>query len=68
VTPDLAVVGAGTMGAGLAVQFARHGAAVALVDHRKSNLGDARKAVADARPFSTTGGCSTRRPTTCATG
>ena len=50
-TPDLAVVGAGTMGAGLAVQFARHGAAVALVDHRESNLADAREAVADATAF-----------------
>jgi 3-hydroxyacyl-CoA dehydrogenase len=48
---DVAVVGAGTMGAGLAVQFARHGAAVALVDHRESNLADAREAVADATAF-----------------
>jgi 3-hydroxyacyl-CoA dehydrogenase len=48
---DVAVVGAGTMGAGLAVQFARHGARVALVDHRESNLDDAREAVADATGF-----------------
>ncbi|ESS07322.1 MAG: 3-hydroxyacyl-CoA dehydrogenase [uncultured archaeon A07HB70] len=44
----VAVVGAGTMGAGLAVQFARHGARVALVDHREANLDDARTAVRDA--------------------
>jgi len=42
------VVGAGTMGHGLAVQFARHGAAVRLVDHRRSNLETARAGVADA--------------------
>jgi 3-hydroxyacyl-CoA dehydrogenase len=48
---DIAIVGAGTMGAGLAVQFARHGAGVALVDHRESNLADAREAVADATAF-----------------
>ena len=48
---DVSVVGAGTMGAGLAVQFARHGAGVALVDHRESNLDDAREAVADATAF-----------------
>jgi 3-hydroxyacyl-CoA dehydrogenase len=48
---DIAIVGAGTMGTGLAVQFARHGAGVALVDHRQSNLDDAREAVADATRF-----------------
>jgi len=45
------VVGAGTMGSGLAVQFARHGARVALVDHREANLDDARAAVRDATAF-----------------
>ncbi|WP_135827712.1 3-hydroxyacyl-CoA dehydrogenase family protein [Halorussus halobius] len=35
---DVAVVGAGVMGHGLAVQFARHGARVSMVDHRQSNL------------------------------
>ena len=49
--PDVALVGAGTMGAGLAVQFARHGARVALADHRESNLADAEDAVADATAF-----------------
>ncbi|WP_251341335.1 3-hydroxyacyl-CoA dehydrogenase family protein [Haloplanus halophilus] len=45
------VVGAGTMGHGLAVQFARHGASVSLVDHRQSNLDDARAGVDDALGF-----------------
>lgn len=39
------------MGAGLAVQFARHGATISLVDHRESNLADACEAVADATAF-----------------
>jgi 3-hydroxyacyl-CoA dehydrogenase len=47
VTVDSAVVvGAGTMGPRLAVQFARHGRAVTLVDHREANLDRARDAVA----------------------
>jgi 3-hydroxybutyryl-CoA dehydrogenase len=45
------VVGAGTMGHGLALQFARHGAGVALVDHRESNLADARTGVDDGAGF-----------------
>ena len=45
------VVGAGTMGHGLAVQFARFGAPVTLVDHRRSNLDDARAGVEDALAF-----------------
>jgi 3-hydroxybutyryl-CoA dehydrogenase len=45
------VVGAGTMGHGLALQFARHGAPVTLVDHRQSNLDDARAGVDDALDF-----------------
>ncbi|WP_251329738.1 3-hydroxyacyl-CoA dehydrogenase family protein [Haloplanus pelagicus] len=45
------VVGAGTMGHGLAVQFARHGAGVTLVDHRQSNLDWARDGVDDALAF-----------------
>ncbi|MFB6256101.1 MAG: 3-hydroxyacyl-CoA dehydrogenase family protein [Haloplanus sp.] len=49
--PAVAVVGAGTMGHGLALQFARHGAGVTLVDHRESNLGDARAGVDDALDF-----------------
>ena len=47
----VAVVGAGTMGHGLALQFARHGAGVTLVDHRESNLDDARAGVDDALDF-----------------
>ncbi|SDZ90242.1 3-hydroxybutyryl-CoA dehydrogenase [Haloplanus vescus] len=47
----VAVVGAGTMGHGLALQFARHGAGVTLVDHRESNLADARAGVDDALDF-----------------
>jgi len=45
------VVGAGTMGHGLALQFARHGADVTLVDHRESNLDDARAGIDDALDF-----------------
>ncbi|MFB6302222.1 MAG: 3-hydroxyacyl-CoA dehydrogenase family protein [Haloferacaceae archaeon] len=45
------VVGAGTMGPGLAVQFARHGRAVTLVDHREANLDRARDAVVEALAF-----------------
>jgi 3-hydroxyacyl-CoA dehydrogenase len=45
------VVGAGTMGHGLALQFARHDAGVTLVDHRESNLDDARAGVDDALDF-----------------
>jgi 3-hydroxybutyryl-CoA dehydrogenase len=47
----VAVVGAGTMGHGLALQFARHGAGVTLVDHRESNLDDARAGIDDALDF-----------------
>jgi len=47
----VAVVGAGTMGHGLALQFARHGAGVTLVDHRESNLADARSGIDDALDF-----------------
>ena len=47
----VAVVGAGTMGHGLALQFARHGAGVTLADHRESNLDDARAGVDDALDF-----------------
>ncbi|MDY6817131.1 MAG: 3-hydroxyacyl-CoA dehydrogenase family protein [Halobacteriales archaeon] len=47
----VAVIGAGTMGHGLAVQFARHGRSVALVDHRDSNLATAREQIADAVAF-----------------
>lgn len=47
----VAVVGAGTMGSGFAVQFARHGSAVTVIDHRRSNLDDARETVAEAVTF-----------------
>jgi 3-hydroxyacyl-CoA dehydrogenase len=50
--PDrLAVVGAGTMGSGLAVQFARHGTRVTLADHRDANLDRARETIAEAIDF-----------------
>jgi len=48
---SVAVIGAGTMGAGLAVQFARHGTAVTLIDHRQENLDDARDTIEDALAF-----------------
>jgi 3-hydroxybutyryl-CoA dehydrogenase len=44
------------MGHGLALQFARHGAGVTLVDHRESNLDDARDGVDDALEFLATEG------------
>jgi 3-hydroxyacyl-CoA dehydrogenase len=48
---DVAVVGAGAMGHGLAVQFALAGATVTLVDHRQSNLDAARDRIRDAAGF-----------------
>jgi 3-hydroxyacyl-CoA dehydrogenase len=48
---DVAVVGAGAMGHGLAVQFALAGATVTLVDHRQSNLDAARTRIRDAARF-----------------
>lgn len=48
---DVAVIGAGTMGHGLAVQFARTGQAVTLIDHRESNLDRAREQVREAIRF-----------------
>ena len=47
----VAIIGAGTMGSGLAVQFARHGASVTLIDHRESNLTAARGRIDDALAF-----------------
>ena len=48
---DVTVVGAGAMGHGLAVQLTLGGAAVTLVDHRQSNLDDARDRIHDAVSF-----------------
>ena len=50
-SPDTLIVGAGTMGYELAVQFARHGAAVTVVDHRQSNIDEARERVGEALAF-----------------
>ena len=50
-SPDTLIVGAGTMGYGLAIQFARHGAAVTVVDHRQSNLDEARERVDESLAF-----------------
>ncbi|WP_423751105.1 3-hydroxyacyl-CoA dehydrogenase family protein [Salinirarus marinus] len=47
----VSVVGAGTMGHGLAVQVARAGTPVTLIDHRESNLADARERIDDALAF-----------------
>lgn len=47
----VAIIGAGNMGPGLAVQFARHGTAATVIDHRESNLDAARETVADALTF-----------------
>jgi len=48
---DVTVVGAGSMGPGLAVQFARHGVSVTVVDHRQPNLEAGREAVEEALAF-----------------
>jgi len=50
-SPDTVVIGAGTMGYGLAVQFARHGADVTVVDHRQSNVDAARERIDEALAF-----------------
>jgi len=42
---DIAVVGAGQMGAGFAVHFGVYEQSVTLVDHRQSNLDDARERI-----------------------
>lgn len=45
------IVGAGRMGHGLALQFARHGRDVTLVDHRESNLERAETLIREAATF-----------------
>jgi 3-hydroxyacyl-CoA dehydrogenase len=47
----VSVIGAGDMGHGFAVQFARHGIDVTLVDHRQSNLDEADERIADVTGF-----------------
>lgn len=47
----VSIIGAGNMGTGLAVQFARHGTEATVIDHRESNLETAREAVSDALEF-----------------
>lgn len=46
-----AIMGAGSMGTGLAVQFARHGTSATVIDHRESNIETARETVSDALAF-----------------
>ncbi len=48
---NVAVIGAGTMGHGLAVQFARMGQDVDLIDHREANLERARDQIREAIEF-----------------
>lgn len=48
---DVAIIGAGTMGHGLALQLARTGQTATLVDHRESNLQRARAELHDAAEF-----------------
>jgi 3-hydroxyacyl-CoA dehydrogenase len=48
---QVTIVGAGIMGTGLAVQFARHGSSATLVDHRESNLEAARGTIGEALSF-----------------
>ncbi len=47
----IALVGAGDMGHGLAVQFAAHGRDVTLLDHRQSNLDRANDRMSEAASF-----------------
>jgi len=47
----VAVIGAGDMGHGFAVQFGRHGLETTLVDHRQSNLDEARERIHEAATF-----------------
>ncbi len=47
----VAIIGAGNMGTGLAVQFARYGTAATVIDHRESNLETARETITDALGF-----------------
>ncbi len=47
----VAIIGAGSMGTGLAVQFARYGTEATVIDHRQSNLEDARETIAEALSF-----------------
>ncbi|MDR9429429.1 MAG: 3-hydroxyacyl-CoA dehydrogenase NAD-binding domain-containing protein [Natronomonas sp.] len=46
-----AIIGAGIMGCGLATHFARHGIGVMLIDHRQSNIDDAKATVSRAAAF-----------------
>lgn len=48
---QVAVIGAGDMGHGFAVQFARHGKETTLIDHRQSNLDSARERIESAAAF-----------------
>lgn len=60
----VAIIGAGTMGPGLAVQFARHGADATVIDHRESNLEDAKETVSEALSFLETEGMLSGEPDT----
>ncbi|WP_435181380.1 3-hydroxyacyl-CoA dehydrogenase family protein [Halorussus sp. AFM4] len=48
---QVSVIGAGVMGHGLVVQFARHGKDVTLIDHRQANLEEARERIGEAVMF-----------------
>lgn len=58
----VSIIGAGTMGAGLAVQFAQHGFHVVLVDHRQSNLDDAGDRIIEAVELLTEESLTTTTP------
>jgi len=47
----VSIIGAGDMGHGFAVQFARHGLDVTLIDHRQSNLDEADERIAGVASF-----------------
>ncbi len=60
--PRVAVVGAGTMGYGLAVQCALEGCTVTLTDHREANLDRAAERVGAAADFLAEAGRTDARP------
>ena len=62
VPTKVSVLGAGAMGGGLAVQFARTGRDVTLIDHRRANLDAARERIREAAAFLGEEGLSDRSP------
>ena len=59
---ELAVIGAGDMGHGFAVQFATHEIDVTLIDHRQSNLDEAAQRIEDVVRFLNEEGITSMQP------